>query len=116
MLDLFQPPKVVPKPTRVVCQMPDLEAEKRQQRLDALRLAWAARSKDGTVQFNATRAEKLAKRRKRDAEKRRQMIGSPAHEVLKAQKRANYHALTVEQKKERQRYQREWYARRNANA
>ena len=112
MLDLFRPPVIQPIPTRVVNHMPDYAAERHQQRLAALRLAWKARSKTGEVRDGDSREEKLARRREHDRKKRQERIGSPAHEALKAQKRANYHALTDEQKKAILAQQREWYARK----
>ena len=115
MLDLFQPVAIVPANVRRVIladmDAPIGEEEKQRQRMAALRLAWAARSKDGKVRYGQTRDEKLARRRERDALKRQAAIGSPAHEALKAQKRANYAALTPEQKKAILAQKREWYAR-----
>jgi hypothetical protein len=121
VLDLFQPPKP-PVPTNVRrVLLADMDApigedERRRQRLEALRIAWAARSKTGKVYLNSTREEKLARRRIADQITRQDRRGSPEHEAEKAAKLARYHAMTPEQKEALRAKKREWYARRKQRA
>jgi hypothetical protein len=112
MLDLFQPPVVQPVPTRVICHMPDYATERQQQRIDALRKAWVARSKGGEVRYGDSHEEKLARRREYDRKVREQKRGSAEHEAAKAKKRNRYHSLTDAQKKAVLAQKREWYARK----
>jgi hypothetical protein len=113
MLDLFYPPTIAPQSSRTVtlCTDDDPEELKRQQRLQALRKAWAARAKYGVPMVGATAEEKAAAKRERDAIRRDAARGSPRHEAIKAAKRNGYAAMTEEQRQARLAYQREWYAR-----
>ena len=117
MLDLFYPPTIAPQASRTVtlCADDDPEEMKQQQRMQALRKAWAARVKYGAPMINATAEEKAAARRERDAIRREAARGSARHEAIKAAKRDGYAAMTEEERQARLKYQREWYARRKSN-
>ena len=116
MIDLFQPRAPMKAQARMVklCIDDDPAAMQAEQRMQALRLAWAARTKRGQPLIGASAQERAQARRIKDAERRAEARGTARHAAAKAAKLAAYHAMTEQERAALRAYQRDWYARRKA--
>jgi hypothetical protein len=116
VIDLFQPRAPMKAQARMVklCIDDDPAAMQAEQRMQALRLAWAARTKRGQPLIGASAQDRAQARRRKDAERRAEMQGTARHAAAKAAKLAAYHAMTEEERAALRAYQRDWYARRKA--